>query len=208
MKKQYLNLVFAALMAVSCGSNKQVAKDAKQEVKLPEQQANIPAKNVSEQKSTIKRDSNVFVYPGDVVPKFEVLDKQGKKVGNNVIKGNYALLMFFATWCGHCQHELPEVQALYDKYGNRKDFKFVLMNQKETLQDVEAFFNSNGYTMPFYLDTAGEALHKFAKGGVPRMLLVDKQGVVIESTVGYSKNEVTGKSTFDVIRNRVEQIFR
>jgi peroxiredoxin len=156
-----------------------------------------------------RRDTNILVYRGDTVPSFEVFDKHGEKVSSDIIKDSYALLLFFRTDCSHCQHELPEVQELYNKYSNRDDFKLLAMSEMENPKDVEAFFVSNGYTMPFHLDATGDVLRKFVvRGGWPRSFLVDKRGVVIESVTGYSKDTVSGRSNFDIIRSRVERILR
>jgi len=155
-----------------------------------------------------KRDSNVYVYNGDMVPQFEVLDPDGSIITSDEIKGKYALVVFFATWCHHCQGELPELQAVYAKYGNRADFKLMPINQMQKPEEVATYFKTNNFTMPFYIDRTGEALRKFASGGVPRSFLINPDGIVLKSAVGYSKDEKTGLSTFMIISRELERIFR
>jgi thiol-disulfide isomerase/thioredoxin len=158
--------------------------------------------------SAQQRDSNVYVYKGDALPMFEAYSPAGTKVTTDDLKGKYALVVFFATWCPHCQHELPELQEVYAKYGNRTDFKIMPINRMEAREKVSEYFGANGFTMPFYLDPSGDALGKFAKGGIPRSFLVDKNGIVIETLVGYAKDEKTGLSNFMIISKRLEQILR
>jgi thiol-disulfide isomerase/thioredoxin len=157
-----------------------------------------------------QRDSNVFVYSGDKVPLFEVTAADGAKVSSSESDGKVMLVVFYATWCPHCQHELPELQEVYAKYGSRDDFKImpIHINRMESREKVAEYFGTNGFTMPYYFDLTGEAMSKFAKGGVPRSYLVGKDGRVMQTVTGYAKDEKTGVSNFSIITSTLDRILR
>ena len=152
-------------------------------------------------------DTISLVFKGDAVPDFEVFDRNNRKVTPKDLKGSYTLLVFFATWCPYCRYELPEVQQLQSRYGSRPDFKVLPISRDEHPDTVAAFFRNNGYNLPIVIDVEGKALAKFAKRGIPRSFLLDKQGVVLESTVGYYQDS-TGESNFAVVRKRLESVFK
>lgn len=49
---------------------------------------------------------------------FSVMQPDGKeaKLSDYVGNGKYVLVDFWASWCRHCKHEIPNVKAVYDKY--------------------------------------------------------------------------------------------
>jgi cytochrome c-type biogenesis protein len=160
-------------------------------------------------------DTTTLVLKGDTAPLFEVLDMQGVAFNSAELKGNYALLVFFATWCPYCRMELPEVQELYNEYGNEPNFKLLVIGcrQREPVAEqsaaLTAFAQKNNYTFPLYVDTAKVAFSQFAKRGIPRTFLLDTAGIVIESTYGFEiVDTVTNESNFGVIQKEMERIFR
>ncbi|GHT67514.1 thioredoxin [Bacteroidia bacterium] len=161
------------------------------------------AKNQSEEP-----DTTSIIVKGDTAPYFELVDGQGAKVTFDFLKGSYSLLVFFATWCPYCCLELPEVQKVYDEYGSRPDFKVLTIGRKQDPNTLTEFFKTNNYTLPVYADTAGEAFHLFAKRSIPRTYLIDNQGVVVATTIGFEIDSVSGETSFSVISNELKKIFQ
>lgn len=62
-------------------------------------------------------------------------------------KGKVVIVNVWATWCPPCIAELPSLERLYKKYGNRVDFYFVSQESKDVLQK---FLAKKGYDIPVF----------------------------------------------------------
>ena len=57
--------------------------------------------------------------PGSSAPEFELTTPDGKKLALKDLRGHIVLIDFWASWCGPCIDEMPNVKALYEKYHDR-----------------------------------------------------------------------------------------
>jgi thiol-disulfide isomerase/thioredoxin len=62
--------------------------------------------------------------------------------------GKVVLINLWATWCGPCNAELPQLQKLYDQAKGRPDLQILTFNIDEDLGLVEPFMKERGYTFP------------------------------------------------------------
>ena len=96
------------------------------------------------------------------------------------LRDKVVIVNFWATWCPPCVAEMPELQSLYQKYGDRVAFVLVTNEKQEV---VEAFMEKNKYLMPvFYLAT--DPPEVFAFRGYPTTFIVSRDGRIVSKKTG------------------------
>ena len=107
---------------------------------------------------------------------FTALD--GRDVDVSKLKGKVVLIDFWATWCGPCVAEVPNVKATYEKLHN-KGFEIVGISFDQKRDALEDFIKKETMAWPQYFDGKGWGNKfgvEFGIHGIPTMWLVDKQG--------------------------------
>ncbi|MGZ5477576.1 MAG: TlpA disulfide reductase family protein, partial [Thermoanaerobaculia bacterium] len=94
-------------------------------------------------------------------------------------KGNVVLLNLWATWCGPCRYEIPELEKLHAKYAQR-GFKVVGVSLDEGgAADVSPFLAEQKIGYPIVLDPTGKLAIMLRTSVIPTSILVDRAGRVI-----------------------------
>lgn len=97
--------------------------------------------------------------------------------------GKVTVINFWATWCTPCCNELPYFQQLFDTYPD--DVALVAIHSNLVTNDVQAYLDKMGYTMPFALDGDGNVIKSL--GGstmLPMTVITDRQGHIVYNTIG------------------------
>lgn len=114
-------------------------------------------------------------------PDFTVYDKGGSEVHLSDFRGDPVFITFWASWCGVCKAEMPDIQKAYEKYGD--DVRFMMINvtdgTEETMQTADDFLKSVNYTFPVYYDTTLEAGIKYGASSLPSSFFINSRGDVI-----------------------------
>ena len=119
---------------------------------------------------------------------FEMQTPEGKtvKLSDYAGKGKVVLVDFWASWCGPCASEMPDIQSAWEEHGN--DVEFVIVNMTdmngETEQSAKAFLAENNYTFPCYFDANNSAATAFGVSSIPQTYLINAEGNIIGAYMG------------------------
>jgi thiol-disulfide isomerase/thioredoxin len=103
-------------------------------------------------------------------------DIDGQKVDLAAMKGKVVLIDFWATWCPPCRASLPSVKATLENYRAR-GLRVVSISWDNDQPTLEKFVTANGISWPQHFEGARRKFgEEFGIGGIPYMLLIDKQG--------------------------------
>lgn len=122
--------------------------------------------------------------PGTAVPSFSLSGMDGNeyKVGGKRDKA--LLLNFWASWCGPCQDEAPDLVALAGKYKDSLDIYAINVTQYDNLEDAKKFVEEYSLTFPVLLDRGEEVFQSFGGRAFPTNVLIDKEGIIREVILG------------------------
>jgi peroxiredoxin len=121
-------------------------------------------------------------------PDFQLLDPDGKAYKLSSYKGKVIVLNFFATWCGPCQSETPELKTkIWDVYKDR-NVVVVGIDLQETSTLVKQWAAQYGLTFPLLLDAKGEVGNAYQVNYIPHNVIIDKEFKVRFTQTGYGGN--------------------
>ena len=124
--------------------------------------------------------------PGATFPDFSVTDLNGKPLSVAAHKGHVVLIDFWATWCGPCRAELPNVIATYKKF-HAQGFDIIGVSLDSDREKLDAFLpKQDGMTWPQFFDGQGwsNALAvKYGVESIPFTVLIGPDGKIIQTNL-------------------------
>ena len=156
--------------------------------------------NESEDETDTAQDDNeVSLSPA---LSFELVDQYGNTHTLDEYKGKVIFLNFWATWCGPCRAEMPEIQDLYEKYKDSEDVVVLgvaapSMGQEISKQGIAGFLETNGYTYPVLMDTNWELFKGYGISAFPTTFMIDTDGNVYGA--------IRGQLTYDIMEDIIRQ---
>ena len=101
------------------------------------------------------------------------------------LKGKRTFVNVWATWCGPCKKELPELQKLHERIKGRADVAVVALNIDDNPGVVQPFLKENGYTFPVALAAEYWDSLKLESRGIPQNWVVDEKGMARAELRGF-----------------------
>ena len=118
---------------------------------------------------------------GTLLPDFSQPDTSGKAVSLSSLRGNYVLVDFWASWCGPCRQENPNLVAAFNKYKSKKFTVLGVSLDKAKEAWIDAI-HMDGLAWTHISDLQGwqnSVAQQFQIFNIPQNFLLDPEGKVI-----------------------------
>jgi thiol-disulfide isomerase/thioredoxin len=138
-------------------------------------------KEVLQEEVMLNRDD--CISSGEMAPEFSVKTLEGKAFKLSDYRGKHVLLDFWATWCGPCRGETPNLKAVYEKYGKREDFVMIGLSLDKDVDKPLAYAKENGcaWVDGFLGDWGKDTVtKKYGVHGIPSIFLIGPDGKVLD----------------------------
>jgi peroxiredoxin len=138
------------------------------------------------------KPSMTHIVAGNVAPNFSLKSLDGKEFSlSAALEKGPALLAFFKIGCPVCQFTFPFLERLYQRYKN-PNLSIVGIGQNGA-EKTAAFNKEYGVTFPVLLDLESKGYvvsNAYGLTNVPTIFLVDTDGAVIVSSMGFVKKDL------------------
>ncbi len=144
--------------------------------------------------STPGADLATAVMPDDIVndhaqptaqsiaPNFAMRYEDGSEVRLSDLRGRPILINFWATWCGPCRLEMPDIVAAYEQH-RAEGFIVIAINLDEGPKQIEPFAQEMKMTFPIVLD-GGVAARAYQVRVMPSSFFIDRDGKISARWLG------------------------
>ncbi len=117
---------------------------------------------------------------GDVAPDFEIKTVDGRPLKLADFRGKYVLLDFWATWCGPCIVELPQMKSIYDRFKDEARFAMISLSADNDVQTAKKCIEENELKWhQGFIGRSSKVQSDYCVSGIPSIFLVGPDGKVV-----------------------------
>jgi thiol-disulfide isomerase/thioredoxin len=119
-------------------------------------------------------------------------DVAGKTIRVSDYQGKVVIVSFWASWCGPCRKELPVLASVVKQVGPDQ-LKVVAINYRDEQKPFRMVVDVlKDYPITILRDQNGKAARKFEVSGIPRMIVIGRDGKVAADHTGYGEDALPG----------------
>lgn len=122
-------------------------------------------------------------------PDFTTTLLSGESITLSNLRGQVVLLIFFSHTCPDCKALLDDLKAANEEM-EALGVRIVAIAREGTKNEIEGYLSTNGYSFDTAIDNNREIYNLYATMYVPRCYLIDKEGMVVATTVEYQPDHV------------------
>jgi thiol-disulfide isomerase/thioredoxin len=128
-----------------------------------------------------KTSKAIALSVGGTAPDINLTAPDGKALSLYSLRGKVVLIDFWATWCGPCRKEFPYLKQAYTTYKD-KGFEIFSISLDKDVMTWKNGIEQYGLTWNHVLESqAGEASKTYEVSGIPKTILIDKEGKIIST---------------------------
>jgi len=124
------------------------------------------------------------IAPTAMAPDFTLHALAGPNLRLQEQRGRVVMVNFWATWCGPCRQEMPQLNKLYEKY-RAAGFVLLGVNVDDDTRNAAEVATRLGLKFPVLLDTDKRVSKMYELGTMPSTVLIDRDGRVRYVHRGY-----------------------
>ena len=146
------------------------------------QKTEAPAKPVGKKPSPQQaQTSSGELTVGSVMPAYTAKRLDGSTFDIQAERGNVLFLNLWATWCGPCRFEIPELQKLHERYAGQglKMIGVSVDEGQDAANEIKAFAAEQKMTYPIVLDPDAKLANMFQTTVLPTSAIVDRTGKIV-----------------------------
>jgi peroxiredoxin len=114
---------------------------------------------------------------GQMAPDFALKSSSGQNLRLSEYRGDVVMINFWATWCGPCRQEMPELEAIYQKYQSL-GFTILGINVDKDRAMAGKVLNSTPLSFPILFDSDNAVTELYQVDAMPTTVIVDRNGKV------------------------------
>jgi peroxiredoxin len=122
--------------------------------------------------------------PATAAPDFMLHAMTGPNLQLKDQRGRVVMVNFWATWCGPCRQEMPQLNRLYEKY-RASGFVLLGVNVDDDASKAAEVATKLGVTFPVLLDTDKKVSKLYDLSTMPSTVIIDRDGKVRYMHRGY-----------------------
>ncbi len=136
-------------------------------------------KNEADRKERIER-----MKEGNPAPEFTFQNVKGKEVKLSKLRGKVVVLDFWASWCGPCRAEIPNLKSIYADYKDKGvEFLSVSIDAKKDAWTKALAEEGMTWQLGWVPDGGKKVMEDYQFGGIPFILVLDKEGNIYRKWV-------------------------
>jgi thiol-disulfide isomerase/thioredoxin len=186
MIRRVIVLMIGALALASCGG----ASD------VPAARPAVPHVIAADSKLLDDSGQLTILKQGDLAPDFQYTLNDGSAHKLSDLRGKKVLVNFWATWCGPCRLEMPDLQRALNDYG---DAVVVLgVNKIENREVITPFADEVQVAFPLIPNKSGDISGRYGALNLPTSYFINTDG-----TIGFRQ---VGVMNYDFIKKHIDQL--
>ena len=183
MKKNIFIWIIAAILVVVAIST---TKSFEAKTKIP-----VPTPSVTSA-------PDIEVPTKTLAPDFSLQDLSGKTVKLSELKGKKVYINFWATWCGWCDQEMPDIEKINNEFKD-KNLVILAVNVAESDSIVKSYMKKKGLNFTVLLDKDGKiSTNLYKVSGFPTSVFINSDGTI--------SNTIEGMMTFEGMKSEIEKL--
>lgn len=175
--KHLLTSLFV-LTLLSCQTKNE--QQSNSQLSAPSYKGNVSLLQAAQQRGT------------DQSPNFTWIDDKGKQVSfAEFTKGKTVILNFWATWCGPCVRETPDLVAMNEEYASQGVVVIGISADRDddAMDLVTAFVKKYNVTYPIVIDNGNLEEAFGGLRGYPTTFYINKNGKIVKKLIGLQSKE-------------------